>query len=289
MMPNLGTLDVMLINDLFQWEPGYILDFSNNRMAEFFNNELGVEIYADSYAKYGTSKANRVRCYLQAVDGKTAATTLRALWAYREAIRERVGRTENVKDAKSRLLDLARRLEGGARPTSPPPVTQNFDKTVLAQLSQDLLAVSQLAPHPRGFAFEKFLKDLFDGYAMAARGSFRLTGEQIDGSFMLSNEPYLLEARWQNTYTDAADLRAFHGKCEGKAAWTRGLFVSQSGFSEDGLVAFGKVKRIICMNGLDLYDTLRRGLHLQDVLLAKVRRAGETGNPFVPVGTLLPE
>jgi hypothetical protein len=43
------------------------------------------------------------------------------------------------------------------------------------------------------------------------------------------------------------------------------------------------------MNGLDLYDTLRRGLHLQDVLLAKVRRAGETGNPFVPVGTLLPE
>jgi hypothetical protein len=130
---------------------------------------------------------------------------------------------------------------------------------------------------------------LFDAYAMAARGSFRLTGEQIDGSFVLSNEPYLLEARWQNTYTDAADLHAFHGKCEGKAAWTRGLFVSQTGFSEDGLVAFGKVKRIICMNGLDLYDTLRRGLHLQDVLLAKVRRAGETGNPFVPVSSLMPE
>lgn len=43
------------------------------------------------------------------------------------------------------------------------------------------------------------------------------------------------------------------------------------------------------MSGLDLHDTLRRGLHLQNVLLAKVRRAGETGNPFVPVSSLFPE
>src|SRR5437899_5185373 len=41
---------------------------------------------------------------------------------------------------------------------------------------------------------------------------------------------------------------------EQKAAWTRGLFVSNSGFSEDGLVAFGRGKRIICMGGLDLYE-----------------------------------
>jgi len=288
-MAKLGTLDTMLVNDLFQWEAGYILDFSNARLAEFFVNELGVDIYAEAYAKNGTSKANRVRCYLQTVDGNAAATALKALWAYREAIRERMGRTENVTDAKSKLSDLVRRLEGGTGPANSPPVTPQFDKTVLTQLGEDLLAVSQLAPQPRGFAFEKFLKNLFDAFAMAARGSFRLIGEQIDGSFALANEPYLLEARWQNAYTDAADLHAFHGKCETKATWTRGLFISQSGFSQDGLVAFGKAKRIICMNGLDLYETLRRRLHLQDVLLAKVRRAGETGNPFVSVSTLFPE
>jgi hypothetical protein len=124
---------------------------------------------------------------------------------------------------------------------------------------------------------------------MAARGSFRLIGEQIDGSFVLSDDPYLLEARWQNAYTDAGDLHPFHGKCEGKASWTRGLFISQSGFSDQGLIAFGKGKRLICMDGLDLSDTLRRGLHLQDVLLAKVRRAGEHGTPFVRVRDLFPE
>ena len=288
-MAKLHTLDTMLVNDLFQWDPGYILDFSNNSMAEFFASELGVDIYTETYAKNGSSKANRLRCYLQTVDGKTAAMALKALWAYREAIRDRMGRAENVTDAKSKLSDLVRRLEGGTGPASPPSVTPKFDKTLLAQLSQDLLKVSKLAPQPRGYAFEKFLKDLFDAYGMAPRASFRLIGEQVDGSFMLSNDPYLVEARWQNAYTDAADLHAFHGKCEGKAAWTRGLFISQSGFSQDGLVAFGKVKRIICMNGLDLYDTLRRGLHLQDVLLAKVRRAGETGNPFVPLSALIPE
>lgn len=241
-MAKLGILDIMLVNDLVQWEPGYVLDFSNNRMAEFFATELGVDIYAEAYARNGSSKANRLRCYLQTVDGKTAAIALRALWTYREAIRDRIGRTENVTDAKSKMFDLIHRLEGGAGPSDPPSAAPKFDKTVLAQLSENLLALSTLSPHPRGFAFEKFLKDLFDVYGMAARGSFRLVGEQIDGSFLLSNEPYLLEAKWQNTYTDAADLHAFHGKCENKASWTRGLFISQSGFSEDGLVAFGRVK-----------------------------------------------
>lgn len=289
-MAKLSTIDMLLVNDLFQWEAGYILDFSNPRLAEFFASELGVEIYAEAYSKNGTSKANRVRCYLQTVDGSAAAAALKALWEYREAIRDRMGRDENVKDAKAKLSDLVRRLEGG-KPAAdaPAPAAARFNKTLLAQLGQDLLEISKLKPHPRGFAFEKFLKDLFDAYGMTPRPSFRNIGEQIDGSFMLSNEPYLMEARWQNAYTDAADLNAFHGKCANKAAWTRGLFISQTGFSQDGLTAFGREKRIICMDGLDLHDTLRRGLHLQDVLLAKVRRAGETGSPFVPVRTLFPE
>src|SRR5262249_47641450 len=101
---------------------------------------------------------------------------------------------------------------------------------------------------------------------MNAREAFRLRGEQIDGSFQLGNDIYLLEARWRNSPADAADLRAFQGKVEEKVAWTRGLFISQSGFSEDGLHAFGRGKRLICMDGLDLYETLNRGLALDEVL-----------------------
>lgn len=65
--------------------------------------------------------------------------------------------------------------------------------------------------------------------------------------------------------------------------WTRGLFVSNGGFSEDGLIAFGRGKRLICMDGLDIHDMLHRDLALDHVLGCKVRRAAETGLPFLRV------
>src|SRR4051812_27990919 len=50
------------------------------------------------------------------------------------------------------------------------------------------------------------------------------------------------------------ELNAFHGKVEQKCTWSRGLFVSYSGFSEQGLIAVGKGKRIICLDGVDLSE-----------------------------------
>ncbi len=90
--------------------------------------------------------------------------------------------------------------------------------------------------------------------------------------------------------TGAGDLYAFAGKVGGKAAWSRGLFVSTSGFSEDGLTAFksGRSTQIICMDGLDLYETLSRHLSFADVIARKVRRAAETGMPLVRVRGLFP-
>lgn len=51
-------------------------------------------------------------------------------------------------------------------------------------------------------------------------------------------------------------------------------------------MAFRRGKRVICMDGLDLYDTLDREIPLDHVLERKVRRAAETGAPFVEVREL---
>jgi hypothetical protein len=67
----------------------------------------------------------------------------------------------------------------------------------------------------------------------------------------------------------------------------RGLFVSNSGFTDEGL-AFGRGKRVICMDGLDLYEMLDREIPLKQVLERKVRRAAEIGAPFVRVRDLFP-
>ena len=289
-MADIRHIDMMLIDDLFEMGDGYVLDFSDKTIATFFAEELKINLYQPLYEKQGTSKAKRLRCFLKTVDAHTAVRTLKALWDYREAAREHFGKAEKIARAKARFDDLIERLQGRTPPHAPPPPPPSRpgqpNQTVAAELMNELYALSQLQPHPRGYAFERFLKRLFDACGLEARDPFRLKGEQIDGSFVLNNEVYLLEAKWQNDRCDAADLRAFHGKIEEKAAWTRGLFISNSGFTTDDLAAFGRGKRVVCMDGFDLYETLNRNFSLVTVLERKVRHAAEKGEFFVSVRDL---
>ena len=180
------------------------------------------------------------------------------------------------------------------KPPAPRPTVQRaepserIEESVSEELKKQLLEVSQLQPQARGYAYERFLKRLFDANGLKGRASFRLVGEQIDGSFELTGETYLLEAKWQGDQVGVADLRSFNAKVEDKAAWSRGLFISECGFTEDGLIAFGRGKRVICMDGLDIYDMLDRSLSFAEVMGRKVRRAAESGAPFVRVRDLFP-
>ena len=281
---------MMFLDDLLAMGGGYVLSFSNPTFSRFFADELNVDIDDPTYAENGTSKGRRLRCFLQKVDIPTVVRTLKALWEYREAVRMRDGQAETVENAQGRLLSLLTRLEGkpdAAQPAGQPPKPA-FDRPKLLALRNDLIGFAQLAPQARGYAFETLLRDLFNVFGLEAREPFRLKGEQIDGSFVLQAETYLIEAKWQAAQTGVADLHTFHGKLEQKAAWTRGLFVSNSGFTEDGLVAFGRGKRVVCMDGLDLFDTLSRELPLNHVLESKVRRAADTCLPFARVRDLFP-
>ncbi len=162
------------------------------------------------------------------------------------------------------------------------------DKQAIAALRQQVMELSALGPVKRGFAFEEILKTMFALHGLAPREGFRLTGEQIDGSFELDNETYLVEARWRNERAAISDLLTFSGKVGRKAQWSRGVFVSYSGFSEDGLHAFGQGQQtnIIGLDGLDLFHILSGSLDLDDVLRRKIRRAAETNRSFVPVREL---
>ena len=180
---------------------------------------------------------------------------------------------------------------GGTPPIRPAAATASVESRIDAKaasaLADRLLQVSKLDPQPRGYAFEKFLKDMFDAYGLSARASFRLVGEQIDGSFASGNDIYLLEAKWTSGLVDAATLRSFNAKVEDKARWSRGLLLSYSGFSSEGLIAFGRGKSVICMDGRDVHDILTRQLDFEAVLAMKVRGAAETGQAFVRVDDLM--
>jgi hypothetical protein len=164
------------------------------------------------------------------------------------------------------------------------------DPAAMDALARDLGAISSLQPVPRGIAFEKFLSMTFDIFGLAPRGSFRLTGEQIDGGFHLDGDTYLLEAKWQGPKIGCRELQAFAGSVHSKSSWTRGLFVSYSGFSADGLEAFarGHATDIICMEGGELWEAMVHKLNLAPVLSRKARRTAETGQAFVPLRALYP-
>lgn len=267
-----------------------MLDFSDPSFLDFFASELEVDIDDPKYAVNGGSKGKRLRCFLQTCSDATAVRALMALWDHRCEYLARSGAADPVANAETRYQGLINRLSGrtSAQRATESPQCAVVDRQLITKIKADLLHVTALAPHARGYAFEAFLKGLFDVFGLAAQAPFRLRGEQIDGSFQLGSEIYLLEAKWHGKPIGVAELHTFHGKIEQKAAWTRGLFVSNSGFTEDGLIAFGRGKRVICMDGLDLYDMLDREIPLAQVLERKVRRAAETGSPFLRVREIFP-
>jgi hypothetical protein len=176
-----------------------------------------------------------------------------------------------------------------SKPVQPQqPSAKGLSAERAAALSGLLLQISKLAPQERGLRFEGFLNELFGAFELAPRNASRLVGEQIDGSFRLDGQTYLVEAKWHGPQIGFADLMTFSGKVGGKASWSRGLFVSNSGFTADGLEAFarGRQTNLICADGLDLYEVLTGGTSLVDVLREKDRRAAETNRALVAVRDL---
>lgn len=276
---------MITVDDLFI-KDGYVLDFSNPRYAMFFREEVGVDIDDPQWSAEGASKGKRLRYFLRIADPKLAVRALKALWSYREVQLSRSGQKDDTANAKERFDDLLVRL--GEKPNAPkaavgdsPIKRPNYDV-----INQALMSLTSRPPQERGYAFEKWLQKTFAAFGLEAEKPFRLTGEQIDGSFHFNGDTYLMEAKWHNDRIGAGDLHAFHGKVDTRAAWARGLFVSYSGFTEEGLVAFGRARKVICMDGFDLSEMLRRKIALSDVLHRKARRAVEHGVVLARVSEL---
>ncbi|MFZ5690878.1 MAG: restriction endonuclease [Pseudomonadota bacterium] len=287
-MSDLRQLDIITVDDLFIKE-GYVLNFSDRTYSAFFREEIGANIDDPKFSIEGRSKGKRLRYFLRTVDNALAVKALKALWEYRELLRVRNKEEEKIGNARARFDALLERL--GEKPAfvaekSEMVETTKYDSQVYRALQDNLIELGKLNSHPRGYAFEKYLKEVFDIFKLEARAPFRLVGEQIDGSFVVNHETYLLEAKWQNQLTGSAELHAFHGKLEQKAAWARGLFISYTGFSEVGLQAFGRGKRVVCLDGADLAEAFAREISLSEVLQRKVRRAAETGAALVRVRDL---
>ena len=139
-----------------------------------------------------------------------------------------------------------------------------------------------------GLQLEKVMNKLFALHDLAPREPFRVIGEQIDGSFELDYEIYLLEAKWQQDPSPAADLYVFREKVAGKSQFTRGVFLSINGVSRDAQDAItrGKQPNFFVIDGYDIMMLLEDNMDLRTFLRRRQRLLAE-GRVCVPFGELL--
>ena len=297
-MATLSTVEMKLIDSLFGMYGGYVLNFSNKTFASFFSRDVGVDIYDDAYAIHGSSKGKRLWGFLEAGQNNAVIKALHALWEIREAERIERGEEEKIPQARARLSALIVKL--GGRPLAPdestgPPPGRGHEKpvgpseAVLIALEAEFTALVGMdeVPQQRGYAFERFLKRWFDAWGLDAHASFRTVGEQIDGSFQHDGATYLVEAKWHDKPADASKLHGFQGKLLERPDWTRGLYVSYGGFSVESFEAF-TARRLIMMDGTDIYFALNRRLDLGRVIGAKARHHSEKRQPFAKVTDIFP-
>lgn len=144
-----------------------------------------------------------------------------------------------------------------------------------------------MEPQARGRAFERFLHDLFALFDLEPRLAYKLDSEQIDGSFCLDTDDYILEAKWMQNPAGRPDADLFAAKVRTKGKNALGLFVSVAGFTKDFLDRFHESTPFLTIDGSDLYLILEGRIRLTDALLAKKRWANDTGSCHRPVTEIL--
>ena len=133
-MAQLSTTDMALVDNIFGMYSGYVLNFSNDRFAAFFNRDLKIDIYHDRYAIHGTSKGKHFRAFLEIAPNADVVRTLKALWEYREAGMLDRGEAETVPNARQRMSNLLVKLGGAALLADPnavpthPPTTPEVEE-----------------------------------------------------------------------------------------------------------------------------------------------------------------
>jgi Restriction endonuclease len=134
-----------------------------------------------------------------------------------------------------------------------------------------------------GLALEVLLNELFEMFKLEPRKPFCVVGEQIDGSFVLDSEVYLVEAKWRAEKTQQPDLLVFREKVAAKSAHTRGMFLSINGFTDGAIDAItrGKQPVFFLADGYDLVRVLEEHVSLPSLLRTKQRALAEEGTVYM--------
>lgn len=280
-MAKLNFIDRGQIEELFGMGSGYVLDFTNRTFQEFVYEILEFDVYL----KYpGLSKAKILRNIFNEYDnvkvGKLVLELLRYMQSKDMIDKSQVDLFKRVADIGNQLIgkstiQVKKRIDKEAE-----PIKSTIDYDLYVKELQRIYGIEE--PQKRGYEFETFLYNLFKAFDLEPRGSFKIVGEQIDGSFVLHNEVYLLEAKWTKTPIDKSELVVFNEKVSSKSGFTRGLFISLSSYSDEALktLSSGRTVNIVLMSVAELGAALSMHNNLSTLIWEKIRVLAEEGKCY---------
>jgi len=135
-MAALKRSEMRIFDDAFEMHGGYVLDFSDRTFAEFFEDEFRLDLGEEKYRVNGSSKARRLRAFIQAEDEYIVAKVVRTLWKYRESIPRYCEPSSELDALKTRFFDLVSRIEGGGAI----PRTDALDRFKQDETLEELIA-----------------------------------------------------------------------------------------------------------------------------------------------------
>jgi hypothetical protein len=287
-MSNLTFIEKRKLEQFLGMSSGYVLDFSNRTFAEFVRDSTGRDIYDASYDHASGSKANRLRAFWLKEENRVVGKLMSDMLDYADG----PGELKEV----CRLI-IGRLLQGGPVPHAgidcqhqEQESRQQRRSQALGKLKEEFCRLAIENDRSKaGLALEQLLNRLFELFQLHPRQPFRIVGEQIDGSFELEGQIYLLEAKWEKHPMPEADLLIFRGKIEGKSTFTRGVFIALNDVSLPARDAItrGKAPSFFVMNGHDLIMILSEAMSLTDFLRKRVRLLAEEGCVCVPFSEVI--
>lgn len=143
-MVALSRSEMCIFDDAFDMRRGYVLNFSDRTMAEFFEEKFGFEIYQDKYAFNGSSKAKHLRAFIEVEDAYTVGRVARALWKHRESLPQYQNSDAAAEKVRQAFFELLARIEiGGAVPSTDAIERFRRDETLeelIAAIERDIRA-----------------------------------------------------------------------------------------------------------------------------------------------------
>lgn len=284
-MATLSFQEKQLIERVFGMSGGYVLNFTNREFEAFMKDVVSYNIY-QKYPRL--SKAKMLRQFIEDESDAYIGKMIILLINYMKT---------NSLDKNVSQEDINRLYEFGQRKLG--LISKNNKETQQSHneaceidfetLKNTLLNIdNKQTQQQKGYAFEGYLKELFDAFGLDARSAYRTINDQIDGSFLLNGTTILIEAKYRTTEITKDDLLLFSNKVKAKSPFTKGIFITLSVPSNKTLEYFyDKSSRIILCTVDELYILCENKRSLIDLLNKKFRYLEETGHIYHHIMNLL--